>query len=135
MAKPFLQGELILAVDFDGTITTNPDMGSIEDMELREDVKEVLGRFHDDGLRLILWTCRAGKALEEAEIFLVSNGMFHYFDTINDQLPEIKEKYEPDVARKIGADFYIDDRNLMGKEINWREIEEFVYGEEKYYGY
>jgi hypothetical protein len=126
-AKPYIQGDLVLAVDFDGTITTCPDM-NVYPLELQPEVDRVLKRLYNDGVRLQLWTCRTGKALDEAIEFLQHKGLLEVFETINDQLDDIKTKYAPDVARKLGADFYIDDKNIMSK-IDWLAIEEFIYGE------
>ncbi len=126
MGKCLIDGEMILAVDFDGTISTEPDMG--EELVLQPNCKRVLTKLSDDGIKLILWTCRTGDALEEALDFLESENLLHVFTTINDQLPEVNEKYAPDVARKVGADFYIDDKNLMFK-VDWNQIESFLYGE------
>ncbi|MNH25706.1 hypothetical protein D3C79_857220 [compost metagenome] len=115
----------MLAVDFDGTITTSPDMG--HEMYPQPDAIRVIEKLHMDGVRLQLWTCRTGKALEEAKSFLEDHCVLHCFETINDHLPEIVLMYK-EPARKLGADFYIDDKNL-GTTINWREIETFIYGE------
>jgi histidinol phosphatase-like enzyme len=120
-AKPMLEGQLVIGVDFDGTITTNPDMG--KELELQPHVKRVLTWLKDNEVRLVLWTCRTGKALEEAMDFLESHDMLRLFEVINDQLPEINAKYSPNVARKLGADYYIDDKNLLC-DIDWLKIEE-----------
>lgn len=123
--KTFLDGYLVLGIDFDGTITTEAHIG--ETMELQPNCKEVLTGLKDTGkVKLVLWTCRTGKALDDAIKFLKEQEMYHLFDAFNDQLPEIKKMYEPDVARKIGADFYIDDRNL-GVKINWKNIEKEIH--------
>lgn len=114
--KPFLPGQLVVGVDFDGTITTNPDMGF--KLELQPECKRVLTWLKEEGVRLVLWTCRTGEALQEAENFLAKHDMLALFEVVNAQLPEIELKYAPNVARKLGADFYIDDKNL-GTVINW----------------
>jgi hydroxymethylpyrimidine pyrophosphatase-like HAD family hydrolase len=125
MGKTLLEGELVLAVDFDGTISTEPDMG--HELVLQPECKRVLQRLHEDGIRLMLWTCRTGPYLQEALDFLESENLLYVFETINDQLPEVNEKYAPHVARKVGADFYIDDKNLAF-EVDWLEIEHTLYG-------
>lgn len=130
MTKSLVNGELVLAIDFDGTVTTEPDI-SDKPLKLQPNCKRVLTKLHEDGIRLILWTCRSGKALEDALSFLKGNDMMHLFDTVNEQLPEVVEKYYPDVALKVGADFYIDDKNLMFK-VNWNKIEQYLYGESEY---
>lgn len=120
----FLDEQLVIAVDFDGTISTEPDMG--KPLVLQPDCKRVLHQFHKDGIRLVLWTCRTGEAFDEALDFLQENGIAVLFSAFNEQLPEIEEKYAPNVARKVGADIYIDDKNL-GTVIDWNEIENQVY--------
>jgi hypothetical protein len=117
--------KLCIAVDFDGTISTARDMGA--PLVLQPNCKEVLERLYKDGVSLILWTCRSGKSLEEAIAFLRENDMLFFFCAINDQLPEVNALYYPDVARKVGADFYIDDRNL-GTKIDWLAIRNEIYG-------
>ena len=111
-----LEGKTIIAVDFDGTITNERDISEV--MTLKEGAKEVLTAWYEKGYKLILWTARSGKAFENAVKFLEENDMLHLFSALNDQLPEINEKFYPDVARKVGADYYIDDRHL-GVKIDW----------------
>lgn len=117
--------KLCIAVDFDGTISTARDMGA--PLVLQPNCREVLEKLYVDGVKLILWTCRSGKSLQEAIDFLTDKKMIHFFSAINDQLPEVNELYYPDVARKVGADFYIDDRNL-GTVIDWLQIRHQIYG-------
>jgi len=125
-AKPYIAGDLVLAVDFDGTITRDPDMS--DPMELQPHVKRVLTRLYADGVRLQLWTCRTGENMDKAQQFLAAEDMLHLFEVVNEQLPEIVAKYAPNDARKLGADFYIDDKNIMFT-VDWIKIEEFIYGE------
>ena len=117
---------LVVAIDFDGTISTEPHMG--KELKLHPYCKEVLTELRKEGVTFILWTCRTGKYLDEAVKFLAENEMFHLFTTVNNQLPEIEELYHPDVARKVGADFYYDDRNL-GTEINWLRFKQQILNE------
>ncbi|HEY4430005.1 MAG TPA: hypothetical protein VGN87_03095 [Paenibacillus sp.] len=126
MGKALLDGEIILAVDFDGTISTEPDMGHA--LVLQPNCKQVLERFYEDGVRLILWTCRTAAPLEEALAFLEANELGHIWCAINDQLPEVNAIYEPNVARKVGADIYIDDKSI-GYKVDWLAIEKHIYGE------
>lgn len=120
-----MDNELILAIDFDGTVTTEPDIGC--ELVLQPDAKRVLERFKEDGVRLVLWTCRTGNHLNEALEFLESNELLSVFDTVNEQLPEVLTKYYPDVAPKVGADVYFDDKNAM-TDVDWNKFEEFIYG-------
>lgn len=106
---------LTIAVDFDGTIVTHqyPAIG-----------KEILFAFstlkalEKKGHRLILWTYRSGKELEDAVTFCASNGINFY--AVNKNYPE--EKFdEATTSRKIIADVYIDDRNVGGF-LGWSKI-------------
>lgn len=104
----------IIAVDFDGTLCENdyPRIG-FGNLNLIEHLK------HEkrNGAKLILWTCRAGKELLEAICWCSDVGL--HFDAVNENLPEMIEKFGRD-TRKIYADEYIDDRavcwTMSGKE-------------------
>lgn len=104
----------IIAVDFDGTLCTDryPEIG-IANFHLIHLLKEL----HKEGRKLILWTCRSGKHLEEALHWC--EGFQLEFDAVNDNLPEIVEVYGNN-SRKIFADVYIDDKTCFpwdGKEL------------------
>jgi hypothetical protein len=62
------------------------------------------------GARLILWTFRTGKELDEAVEFCRQNGIEFY--AVNKNYPE--EIVDASTGRKIDADLYIDDKNLGG---------------------
>ena len=108
----------IIAVDFDGTLCEDkyPFIGR-PNMHLVTILRNA-GKFGD---RLILWTCRTGSSLERAVRWCGSYGI--YFDAVNENLPEIIEKYGGD-SRKIFADIYLDDRMQDVYEIC--EPEEFA---------
>lgn len=97
----------IIAVDFDGTLCGDeyPRIG-----EPNAALIALLKRLKAEGCRLILWTCRCGELLEEAVAWCAQFQL--YFDTVNENLKEILEKYGTD-SRKIYADIYIDDRSLF----------------------
>lgn len=105
---------LIIAVDFDGTIVKNryPKIG--EPMIF---AFETLKKLQDEGHRLVLWTYRNGKYLEEAVDFCKERGIEFY--AVNHSFPE--EEYDPATSRKINADIFIDDRNIGGFP-GWGEI-------------
>ncbi|WP_272023760.1 BT0820 family HAD-type phosphatase [Olleya namhaensis] len=98
---------LIIAVDFDGTIVEDgyPGIG-----QERLFAFETLKRLQVDGHRLILWTYRHGKKLDEAVTYCQDNGITFY--AVNQSFPE--EDFKNDVSRKIHADLFIDDRNIGG---------------------
>jgi hypothetical protein len=96
-----------IAVDFDGTIVDHeyPLIGK-EKLFAFQTLKEL----EKLGARLILWTFRAGKELDEAVEFCRKNGIEFY--AVNNNYPE--EVYDGKTSRKIDADIYIDDRNIGG---------------------
>lgn len=106
--------KLTIAVDFDGTIVEEnyPEIG-----RPLEDAFDVLIRLHNDGHRLLLWTYRHGKKMQEAVDFCKSRGV--EFHAVNKNFPE--EEYDESVPRKLLADVYIDDRNIGGMK-SWEEI-------------
>ncbi|WP_026511684.1 MULTISPECIES: hypothetical protein [unclassified Butyrivibrio] len=95
---------MIYAIDFDGTLSFGiwPEVGPANKVLI-----DFLIRKQNEGDKLILWTCRAGEPLAKAIEFCRENGL--NFDAINDNLPEIVEKYGSN-SRKITCDVYIDDR-------------------------
>jgi hypothetical protein len=98
---------LKIAVDFDGTIVDHeyPLIGK-EKLFAFQTLKEL----EKLGARLILWTFRAGKELDEAVEFCKKNGIEFY--AVNKNYPE--EIFDDTVSRKIDADIYIDDKNVGG---------------------
>lgn len=112
---------LIIAVDFDGTIVEDSYPGIGHE---RLFAFETLKRLQADGHRLILWTYRHGKKLDEAVAFCKTNGIEFY--AVNSSFPE--EKAVEDVSRKIHADLFIDDRNIGGI-LGWGEIYQMLTNE------
>lgn len=94
----------IYAVDFDGTLCENiyPGIG-FPNMKL---INHLIKR-RKQGNKIILWTCRYGKRLEEAVAWCKDYGL--EFDAVNENLSEMIEWYGND-TRKIGADIFIDDK-------------------------
>ncbi|PKP24225.1 MAG: hydrolase [Bacteroidetes bacterium HGW-Bacteroidetes-2] len=114
---------LIIAIDFDGTIVENeyPKIGKPKIFAF-----DTLKKLQDNGHRLILWTFRYGKSLEEAISFCKDNGIIFY--AINKSFPE--EEFDFKVSRKISADIFIDDKNIGGL-LGWGEIYHQLIGEKK----
>lgn len=102
---------LVFAIDFDGTICENkyPDIG-----EPIQPIIDFCKNMKADGHKLILWTCREGCLLADALLWCTEHGLT--FDAVNENLKERIEQYGTD-PRKIGADFYVDDRNILIKEL------------------
>lgn len=107
-----MQGNKIYAVDFDKTLSMAkwPEVGE-PNLKLIEFLKERKAA----GSRIILDSCRCGKALEDAVQFCKEYGL--EFDAINENLPELVEAYKED-SRKISADCYIDDKALNVTTVN-----------------
>lgn len=111
----------IIAVDFDGTIVEHayPEIG-----------KEMLFAFatlkqlQKKGHKLILWTFRAGKYLDDAVEYCKKNGIEFY--AVNKNYPE--EQLTPDISRKLNADIFIDDRNVGGFP-GWSNIWQMLHPE------
>lgn len=95
---------MIIAVDFDGTITREskwPDLGEPNLPFISE-----LIRRRKNGDKLILWTCRDCDLLQAAINFCRAFGL--EFDAVNENIPEITEKFGN--SRKVYADLYVDDK-------------------------
>ena len=98
----------VYAVDFDGTLNLAkryPELGE-PNMELIE----ILIKQRAAGDKVILWTCREGQLLDDAVEYCRKYGL--EFDAINDNIQENKDRWGNN-TRKVFADFYIDDRNLL----------------------
>ena len=95
-----------IAVDFDGTLCYSswPDLG-----EPNIPLINYLLKWKAEGNKLILWTCRAGEALDLAINWCREHSL--EFDAINDNLPEIVALYGNN-SRKISCDYYIDDKMI-----------------------
>ena len=108
-----------IAVDFDGTIVEHnyPGIGK-EKLFAFQTLKEL----EKKGAKLILWTFRAGKELNDAIEYCRSNGIEFY--AVNKNYPE--EIMDESVSRKIDADIFIDDRNLGGFP-GWSEVWQILY--------
>lgn len=97
----------IIAVDFDGTLCYSnwPELG-----EPNRPLIEYLKKWRASGNKLILWTCRAGEALEIAVSWCRDQQL--EFDAVNDNIPEIIEMYGNN-SRKVTCDYYVDDRAVL----------------------
>lgn len=95
---------MIIAIDFDGTLCKEcyPYIG-----EANRELIDALVVRKKRGDKLILWTCREESFLEEAINWCQQQGLV--FDAVNDNLEEIKQKYQHN-SRKITADLYLDDK-------------------------
>lgn len=94
----------VIAVDFDGCLCVKkwPEIGAPN-----WDAIHALIRRKADGDKIILWTCRDGKQLEEAVLWCINHGL--RFDAVNENLPE-NIKFFGNDCRKVWANEYWDDR-------------------------
>jgi len=113
------EDSLTIAVDFDGTIVEHkyPEIGD-EMLFAFDTLKELQKKGH----KLILWTYRGGRYLEEAVDYCQSNGVTFY--AVNKSYPE--EVLEEGISRKIDADIYIDDRNVGGF-LGWADVYQMLH--------
>ena len=105
--------KLIIGIDFDGTLCAHkyPEIGEAFDA-----VVERVRSFKRAGHRLILYTCRNGKELQEAVEWCKDKGI--EFDAVNDDIDEIKNSdFYRGKSIKVYADFYLDDRNISLKDL------------------
>jgi len=111
---------MIIAVDFDGTIVEHryPAIG-----KERPFATETLKKLIKDGHRLILWTVREGRLLDEAVDFCRERGVEFY--AVNRDYPEEEKEHNKHYSRKLKADVWIDDRNVGGLP-DWGTIYEMI---------
>ncbi|GHT63789.1 hypothetical protein FACS189451_10900 [Bacteroidia bacterium] len=115
---------MIIAVDFDGTLHDgnypkigNPKSGAISAMK----------KIKDDGHYIVIWTCREGEPQEKMIEWLKKKEI--PYDTINDNNPSKTAEYKNN-SRKVYADIYIDDKNILGIP-SWNKIKEIIIGNKK----
>ena len=107
---------MVIAVDFDGTIVEHryPEIG--REIPIAIDTLKMLIA---DRHKVILWTVREGKLLDDAVEWCRERGVEFY--AVNKDYPEEKKEYNNHFSRKIKAEVWIDDRNLGGLP-DWGEM-------------
>ena len=110
---------MTIAIDFDGTIVEHryPKIGN--EIPFATDTLKMLIK---DRHRLILWTVREGKLLDEAVEWCRERGVEFY--AVNRDYPE-EDIAHTGFSRKVKADLFIDDRNLGGLP-DWGDIYRMV---------
>ena len=100
---------MTIAVDFDGTIVEHkyPEIG--REIPFAIDTLKMLIKDHH---RVILWSVREGKLLEDAVNWCKERGVEFY--AVNRDYPEESTENNQHFSRKLKADVWIDDRNLGG---------------------
>lgn len=111
---------MIIAVDFDGTIVEHkyPAIGREIPFAI-----ETLKKLQAQHNKLILWSVREGRLLDEAIAFCRERGLEFY--AVNRDYPEEEKGQNNHYSRKLKADVFIDDRNLGGLP-DWGTIYEMV---------
>ena len=111
---------MIIAVDFDGTIVEHKYPAIGNEIPFATETLKMLIRDHH---RLILWSVREGKLLEEAVNWCKERGV--EFWAINRDYPEETTENNQHFSRKLKADLFIDDRNIGGLP-DWGTIYQMV---------
>jgi hypothetical protein len=111
---------MTIAVDFDGTIVEHkyPEIGK-EIPFATDTLKMLIKERH----KLILWSVREGKLLDEAVEWCKARGVEFY--AINKDYPEEDIENNKHFSRKLKADVWIDDRNIGGLP-DWGTIYEMI---------
>ena len=117
---------MVIAVDFDGTIVEHryPEIG--EEVPFATDTLKMLIAQHH---KLILWSVREGKLLDEAVEWCRARGVEFY--AVNRDYPEESEEANKHYSRKLKADMFIDDRNFGGLP-DWGTIYYMITHHRKY---
>lgn len=115
-----------IAVDFDGTIVEHryPEIG-----EERPFATETLRMLIKDHHRLILWSVREGKLLQDAVDWCHERGVD--FWAVNRDYPEEEREKNNHFSRKIKADYFIDDRGIAGLP-DWGQIYQIIHQHKPY---
>lgn len=111
---------MTIAVDFDGTIVEHryPEIGK-ELPFATQTLKMLIADRH----KLILWSVREGKLLEDAVEWCRQRGVEFY--AVNKDFPEEDLTKNQSFSRKLKADVWIDDRNVGGLP-DWGTIYQMI---------
>lgn len=109
-----------IAVDFDGTIVEHkyPYIGKEIPFAI-----ETLKRLAEERHKLVLWTVREGRLLDEAVAFCRERGLEFY--AVNQDDPDSVPVKSNHHSRKLKVDVFIDDRNVGGLP-DWGMIYEMI---------
>lgn len=111
---------MLIAVDFDGTIVEHryPEIGPEVPFAI-----QTLKMLQKEGHRLVLWSVREGKLLEDAVDFCRERGLEFY--SVNSNYTEEQTDHQ-NFSRKLKADVFIDDRNVGGM-LDWGSIYRIIH--------
>ena len=110
---------MLIAVDFDGTIVEHKYPAIGREIPFATDTLKHLIK---DGHRLILWTIRHGRTLQEAIDWCKDRGVEFY--AVNSDYAEQDVENE-ERSPKVKCDIYIDDRNVGGLP-DWGTIYDMI---------
>ena len=110
---------MLIAVDFDGTIVEHKYPAIGKEIPFATDT---LKHLIQDGHRLILWTIRHGRTLQEAIDWCKERGVEFY--AVNSDYAE-QDVEEEERSPKVKCDLYIDDRNVGGLP-DWGTIYDMI---------
>ena len=111
---------MLIAADFDGTIVEHryPEIGPEIPFAI-----QTLKMLQKEGHRLVLWSVREGKLLEDAVDFCRERGLEFY--SVNSNYTEEQTDHQ-NFSRKLKADVFIDDRNVGGM-LDWGSIYRIIH--------
>lgn len=117
---------MTIAVDFDGTIVEHryPEIGRELPFAIQT-LKMLIGEGH----KLILWSVREGKLLDDAVEFCRKRGVEFY--AVNKDYPEEDITKNLHFSRKLKVDLWIDDRNVGGLP-DWGTIYTMIHEHKTY---
>ncbi len=112
---------MTIAVDFDGTIVRHRYPAIGEEIPF---AVATLRRLQEEHHRLILWSVREGKLLDEAVEWCRQRGIEFY--SVNKEFPEEDCARNEHYSRKLKVDLFIDDRNIGGLP-DWGTIYKIIH--------
>ena len=117
---------MTIAVDFDGTIVEHryPEIG--KELPFATQTLRMLIEYRH---KLILWSVREGKLLEDAVEWCRQRGVEFY--AVNKDFPEEDLSKNQSFSRKLKADVWIDDRNIGGLP-DWGTIYQMITEKKSY---
>ena len=113
---------MTIAVDFDGTIVEHryPEIG-----RERPYATQVLRMLIAERHKLILWTMRDGKLLDDALAWCRARGV-EFYAVNSDCSDRFGDDRDRRLSCKLNADIFIDDRNIGGLP-SWTTIYEIIH--------
>lgn len=110
----------VIGIDFDGTIVEDnyPEIGKVKKGAMLT-LKQLANRGH----KIVIWTCRDYGVIADFFTAQKIKGLLPINLYINENPSELRNRFGND-PRKIGADIFIDDKNIFCKDIDWNDIRE-----------